>query len=522
MLHRIIPALSLLALAGCQPYYNYPQYSGANPYANPYANRPPLPASGAYAYRPPATAVAMAGSTVPARAPGLSGIAILPASLLGGSFHEIDPHTGEVSFWNDDPVRRRDVANYPGRYVERLTLRNGGLFVYEALSAGDFAGPSDGDQLKADLDLAGFRERGIGFDATKLAQTGPFTYLVQSSASDSCFLFRARFRHPGTQLNQKAYGNLCVSKAAGDPAAVKAEMLYLLSHVRFANGASDNLLTAAATAAPPAAAAVAAAPPLALAAAGAPVTMSLDQCGYDVRFSSMPALGETAGAEYSYENGRYSERASCSCRQDLDYSKVSEFDAVDNTRARVEKKGFKFEKGTFDDTPGLGKELAYEAGVERDATEIFLVGRNFYRQCSFSVEATGASYGDLLKARKFVESVTARPVEAAPSPSAQVSDAVIGTAARASAMAGSTSAPAAAPRIAVNKSELSSAAEKVPGDRPVTPVAATGPADASAATEPAGSDGTATRLRRLRTLLDQKLITPVEYDAKRKAILDNL
>lgn len=522
MLHRIIPALSLLAIAGCQPYYGYSQYTAntANP-ASPYGGRTVAnPGNAPYVYKPPQPTYAAAGNTMP-RIPGVTGFAVEPASLVGGSFHDIDINAGEVSFWNDDPVKKREVANYPGRYVERLTLRNGGVFVYEALSGGDMAGPSDGDQIRADLDAAGFRDRGVAFDAAKLAHAGPFTYLAQSSSTDNCFVFRTRFRHPGSQVNQRAYGNLCTSKATADLAAVRTEMLYVLNRVRFANGAGDNLLTAAAA---PAAAAIAPAAAPAVISAGGPIAMSIEQCGYGVKFSSMPALGEAAGSDYSYENGGYSERASCSCRKDLDYSKVSEFDAVDNTRARVEKKGFKFEKATFDENPGLGKELAYEAVIERDGTQTFLVGRTFYRQCSFTVETTGASYGDLLKGRKFVESVEARAELATPTP--LVSDAVIGH-----ATAGSTAAPAAAPRIPVGKADLSTATDKKAADAaPVQPAAATtsasaaapAPTETAAAIEPASTDAAATRLRRLKTLLDQKLITPGEYDAKRKLILDDL
>lgn len=529
MLHRIIPALSLLAIAGCQPYYGYSHYQQYQPYqyttnpASPYGGSGRTlmpPGTNPYVYKQPQATYAAAGNTM-SRIPSVNGFAVTPAALLGGAFHDIDVHAGEVSFWNDDPVKRREVANYPGRYVERLTLKNGGVFVYEALSGGDMAGPSDGDQIKLDLDAAGFRERGITFDASKLAHTGPFTYLAQSSSTDNCLLFRTRFRHPGSQINQRAYGNLCAPKRTADLTAVRAEMLYVLNRVRF-NGVSDNLLTAAAA---PAAAAIApaAAPAVAPAADKGPITMSLEQCGYDVRFSSMPGLGEATGSDYSYENGGYSEKATCSCRKDLDYSKVTEFDAIDNTRARVEKKGFKFQKATFDETPGLGKELAYEAVMDRDGTQTFLVGRTFFKQCSLTVETTGASYGDLLKGRKFVESVEARAEAPAAAPTPLVSDAVIGR-----APAGATAAPVGAPRVPVAKADLAAASERKPlEEAAMKPVAATASAAprataTAAAVEPASSDAAATRLRRLKTLLDQKLITPAEYDAKRKSILDDL
>jgi hypothetical protein len=609
MLHRMIPALPLLALAGCQPYYPYSQYSSYSGYTSP-----------SYPYRTPQATNAVAGSTVPSRPPGVAGIAIVPAALIGGAFQQMDPHSGEVGFGSEDLVRKREVARYAGRYVERLTLKNGALFVYESMSAGDLAGPSDGELLKADLEAWGFRQRGITFDATKLGQIGPFTYIEQSSATDTCFIFRGKVSRPGGDLSERAYGNLCAMRPMGDPAAVRAEMLYVLSHVHFA---SENVAAAAAPApaVPGATAAGAAAvvAPAATPATGAATAMSLGQCGYEVKFTSAPVLAQGAsvsassGGEYTYENGSYSEKAICSCRKDLDYSKVSDFDAVDNTRMRAEKRGFTLQKATFTENPDLGKELAYEASVSHDAADSFLVGRNFYRQCSLTVEATGTSYGDLVKAKKFIESVSAKPVEAAAPPTA-ISEAVIGTAHAAA------STPVAAPRTPVAKSDLTApAAEaaltpaaaapataapataapataapataapataapataapataapataasatagpatagpataapaaagsattaaaattapaaaaaapapaepKVSAAAPATPAvasaAATSTAPATAAAKPAGPDTTTARLRRLKALLEQKLITPAEYEAKRKAILDSL
>src|SRR6185437_3338154 len=84
--------------------------------------------------------------------------------------------------------------------------------------------------------------------------------------------------------------------------------------------------------------------------------------------------------EYRYANGAYSETASCSCKKDLDYAKVSQFDAVDNARSTVERNGFSLQIATFDDTPELGKELRYEA--RKDTGDVTLVGRNFFQRCS--------------------------------------------------------------------------------------------------------------------------------------------
>ena len=600
MMYRILPAASVLALVGCQPYYPYPQYSGNN---NAYAaSRAASPAqssaaSGGVPYRPLQVAVAPV-----ATAAGLS--PVVPANV---AFREIDAHAGDVVFANADPVRKREIANYPDRYAERITLKNGGMFVYEMLNRGEFTTASDAALIKADFDLPTFRERGMAFDPAKLETAGPFIYLAQSSATHHCFVFRAKFGHsasqpaaaaqaPAVPVNEQAYGNVCYPKEAKEPAAVKAEMLDMLSHVRF--GRAGTTLVAAAqpiapapapapaapvpaavaapspapevapptppgpdaakTASPPPAAA-AAKPDPAPAADAKPVVMSLDQCRYRVSFSAPPSPREkpqkepgASATEYAYESGGYGETAICSCQKDVDYSKLSQFDAVDNVRAHAEKGGFKLQKAVFDDTPELGKELAYEAAGRRGGEDSFLVGRNFYGRCSLSVTAAGASYADLLKARKFVDSVTATPAPS-PTPAAQVYNTTITTAAAlppaapqtpaAAAAAGSGStapadaksgkadgppakAVAAAPRLPVDKAELSPPAKKT---EDATAAAAATPARAIVrAAQPVANggdqpaDAIVVRLRRLKELLEQKLITPAEYEAKRKAIIDTL
>src|SRR5260370_30807702 len=84
------------------------------------------------------------------------GLAATPPALVGGPFRDGGAQPGELGFSTGDPVRRSAVANYANRYVEWLTLKNGGIFVYERLDSGAFTGPSDAELLRAALHWPAF------------------------------------------------------------------------------------------------------------------------------------------------------------------------------------------------------------------------------------------------------------------------------------------------------------------------------------------------------------------------------
>lgn len=502
MLHRIIPVISLLALVGCQPYYRYPQYSAYGYGYGYYPGRAVMPAA---AVRPAAPPTEMELNAQ--RAGVAPGLAATPPTLVGGPFREAALQQGELGFSAGDPVRRAAVANYANRHVEWLTLKNGGVLVYERLDTGAFTGPSDSELLRSDLGWPAFRQRGIAFDAAKLERIGPFTYLAQTSPMYNCVIFRGRLlQQAGAPATRQAYGNVCYAKAAKDLAGVKAEMVDILAHIRIGEPAT-RVATAAAA---PAALAVAASPPAA-ASAGDGLAVAIEQCRSRVTFSGTPALMDLPGVpaatrfiEYRYAAGAYSETASCSCKKDLDYTKVSQFDAVDNARSAAERYGYTLQIATFDDTPELGKELRYEA--RKDSGDVTLLGRNFFQRCSLSVKATAGSDGDMAKARRFLASVGASTVEAAaPAEAAgagSTQQPVISTAAKVD------TPPAAAPREPVAEAKIDAAK---PAETAVQPAVEQMPADPAV-----------TRLRRLKALKEQQLITPDEYDAKRKGIIDSL
>jgi len=504
MLHRVLPVVAVLALAGCQTYYPYPQYS-AYGYGY-YAGRPAVPVS-AVAARPAAPPTEM---EMNAQRAGLApGLAATPPAVIGGPFRDAGTQPGELGFSAGDPVRRTAVANYANRHVEWLTLRNGGILVYERLDTGAFSGPSDAELLRSDLDWPAFRQRGIGFDAARLERVGPFTYLAQSSPMYNCVIFRGKLPQAGAPLSRQAYGNVCYAKAAKDLAGVRAEMVDVLAHVRV-DGA-----TRAASAAPvaPGPLALAASLP-AGASSGDGLAVAIEQCRSRVSFSGTPALIDLPGVpaatrfiEYRYANGAYSETASCSCKKDVDYTRLSQFDAVDNARSAAERNGFTLQIATFDDTPELGKELRYEA--RQDTGDVVLMGRNFYQRCSLSVRATAASDADVAKARKFIASVgTSTMVAAVPADAA------------AEAAAGSTQQPV------ISTAEKPETPPTPAPRQPVTEAKIDSAKAAEATVQPAveqlPGDATVTRLRRLKALREQQLITPDEYDAKRKGIIDAL
>jgi hypothetical protein len=517
MLYRILSAVSVLALAGCQPYYTY----GPGPYPQYYgysAGRPTAP--------PAAIPAAAGGETnsflANASRAGLpAGVAVTPASLAGGSFHEIDATASEVTFANQDPVRRRELADDAGRHVEWLTLKNGGVFVYErAASSETGVAASDAELLRGDLETPAFRQRGIAYDPARLERMGPFTYLTQSSPAYNCVVFRGRVRATGVMPialetegagDARAYGNVCYVKQAKDLATVRSEMAAILSQARFLRPTPTAAAGTSSAAMPIPLAAKA---PEALARPGGQTP--IEACHALVSFSATPALkdmpageGAVRTVEYRVENGAYSEEASCTCRTNVSYASLSQFDAVDNARAGLEKSGFTLEKANFDETAEFGKELDYEASAPNPGGA-FLVGRNFYQQCGLTVKATGTSYADLIKARKFLTSVAKAP--AAPEKSAQGAPTAISPAVITGTKPAAEDAPAASPRVPVSEAAMADPAKAAP--------LATATAQAASAAAP--QDATAARLRRLNDLLEQKLISPGEYEAKRKSILDTL
>jgi hypothetical protein len=287
-----------------------------------------------------------------------------------------------------------------------------------------------------------------------------------------------------------------------------------------------------------------------------------------VSFSASPSAARkgaskpgTETSEYVYESGTYGERAACTCKVDIDYSKLTQFDAVGYTRRTVEKRGFTLEKAVFDETPETGRELHYQASDQHDSNHSFLVGRNLYGECGLTVTATGTTYADFLRAEKFLASVSSG-LEPKEKSVGAGDDATITT-------AGETEKPRKSKEASVTEPQAASRTSTTPAtaqgnatttatapNTTTTPPAAAGASPAAAPPAvaatvspnekqakagpppptvrlqaqasadhpitPAPTATVAARLRQLNELLNQKLITKAEYDERRRAILDSL
>jgi hypothetical protein len=469
MARRVYHALALLALAGCQSNRYHPDLWDSS-YRN---QNKPYQSSAVLAQSPAVT--------------GSGSMTTMASTSMGGGYRETDLREGRIGFWNADLISRREIGLFPDRYAERVILKSGAVLTYEKLNSGAFVATGDAELIKQDLQSPEFARRGIAFDPGKIERAGQFTYFMQSSGNFHCFVFRSSSPRAGTRPMvspvstggpagaEEVFGNVCYDRLVKDVTSIKAEMLDTLSRLRL----SEEPMESAAVQAMPAAAAVAAS-------AEQPATASVGSCPYEVAFSGAPAspgsgtapAGMEAVAELRYQKDAYSEGAACTCKNGTDYSKMSQFDAIDATRDQLDKKGFKLEKTGFNDTQDLGRVLEFEAVAHQAAGDTFLVGRTIYDRCGLSVMATGSSFSELEKGQKFVQSV-AKKVE---KPAVAVADA-------------DDESEGSDPGLATAENQDKDKDKFV---------------DAEA------------RLRRLKDLLKEKLITQSEYEAKRKAILEKL
>ncbi len=210
---------------------------------------------------------------------------------------------------------------------------------------------------------------------------------------------------------------------------------------------------------------------------------------------------------YDYEAEAYAERASCRCRPDIGHS-TTQFDAVDDTRRDVERGGYTLERVVFAETPAPDKELAYEASSARDGGRSFLVGRAFYGACTLTVTATGSSYADLIRAKAFLASATAERQDAS-SYAAAVTTAA-------------TASDAAPPETSALSATPDSTALPTKSLAPPPSAPASAPTLDRATASSDSLPSAVARLLQLKDLLDRKLITPEEYEGRRRLILDAL
>ena len=157
---------------------------------------------------------------------------------------DISEAESAVRFTDSGDVKRRQAATLSDRTLEQLTLSNGALLTYNRifLRLQDF-GPRVVGKALAELPYQTNNRflisRGIRYDEHDAKQAGWLAYLVQSSATDTCFIFNA-YLGDSVHFDQQVHGRVCKSAASQSASQLEREMLTLLSHARFAQSVGDR------------------------------------------------------------------------------------------------------------------------------------------------------------------------------------------------------------------------------------------------------------------------------------------
>jgi hypothetical protein len=174
------------------------------------------------------------------------------------AFHDIALADSKVSFIGDDPAKRRKAQALVDRYSERITFKNNAVIRYNKIFKGGFKnGWTDADSLQADVDNSTFyKDRAIVFDRAKIRSGGYYTYLLQSSPTDNCFVLRGTFGDPsdgrvGNRGDQEITGSICYRASSKSLDDLEREMTGLLARARFDGGTGNRGQAPQAAMAPP-------------------------------------------------------------------------------------------------------------------------------------------------------------------------------------------------------------------------------------------------------------------------------
>ena len=183
-----------------------------------------------------------------AQAPSDNHVRTLSGLDLGAAnYKDITEAESAVRFTDPADVKSRRAATLNDRTLELLVLRNNAVLVYSRvyLRRQDF-GPRVPGKALADLpyqlNTDFLRSRGIHYDEHDAKQAGLLAYLVQSSATDTCFVFNA-YVGDAVRFDQQIRGNVCYPVASRSPAQLEKAMLVLLSRARFASAMDHDSFT---------------------------------------------------------------------------------------------------------------------------------------------------------------------------------------------------------------------------------------------------------------------------------------
>ncbi len=162
-------------------------------------------------------------------------------------YRDITEAESAVHFTEPGDVKNRRAAKLSDRTLERLTLRNNaGMSYTKVFLRGQNFGPRVPGKAFAELPyrITGdfLKSRGIKYDEHDAKQAGLLAYLIQSSATDTCFVFNA-YLGDRIVFDQQLFGNVCYPVAKRSTAQLEQEMLALLSHARFAETMDSSSFT---------------------------------------------------------------------------------------------------------------------------------------------------------------------------------------------------------------------------------------------------------------------------------------
>jgi len=151
------------------------------------------------------------------------------------TFVQIDEKDSKVSFVGEDPIKRVEILSLKDRYSERITFKNNGTMRYGKLFFGGFSNAnSDADLIQDALNSPFFEDRGIVFDKNKIKRVSYFSYLIQSSATDTCFIYRGVFGDQSVARgDQEVFGGLCYGISKKSANSLENEMVDILTRARF-------------------------------------------------------------------------------------------------------------------------------------------------------------------------------------------------------------------------------------------------------------------------------------------------
>jgi hypothetical protein len=173
-----------------------------------------------------------------AQTPGDNHVRTYSGLDLGAAdLKDITEAESAVRFTDPGDVKSRRAATLSDRTREQLTLSNGAILIYTRLFLRGYTfGPRSPGKAFAELpyqtNTTFLRSRRIRYEEQDAKQAGALAYLVQSSATDTCFVFNAYLGN-SIDFNQQVHGNVCYSVASRSAARLEREMLTLLSHARF-------------------------------------------------------------------------------------------------------------------------------------------------------------------------------------------------------------------------------------------------------------------------------------------------